>query len=144
MFIPALRGFSTSLMITFARMWPIIADLNCWVKERPKRGAVLTDIWRFVRAVGTVLLSIAAPAFGDTGHLVFANKLLGAARLGVIICFGNWKRKGRCWNVIGGNAFQSQTQGQMPFYLKLKWESLKDEASFKKVRIPKWKKETAL
>lgn len=30
------------------------------------------------------------------------------------------------------------------FYLRLKWESLKDEATFKKVRIPKVKKETAL
>lgn len=33
-----------------------------------------------------------------------------------------------------------EKQGRMPFYLKLKWESLRDEATFKKVRIPKWKK----
>lgn len=42
----------------------------------------LTDIWRFVRAIWTVLLPITAPAFGDTGHLVLAHKLFRAAGFG--------------------------------------------------------------
>ena len=53
------------------------------------RVAVLTDIWRFIRAIWTVLLPIAAPAFGDTGHLVLTHKLLRAASLGVVISFGS-------------------------------------------------------
>lgn len=48
----------------------------------------LTDIWRFVRAIWTVLLPITAPAFGDTGHLVLAHKLFSAAGFGLIVCFG--------------------------------------------------------
>lgn len=50
---------------------------------------ILTDIWRFVRAIWTVLLPIAAPAFGDTGHLVLTCKLLRAAGLGVVVGFGS-------------------------------------------------------
>lgn len=50
---------------------------------------ILTDIWRFVRAIWAVLLPITAPAFGDTGHLVLTYKLLRAAGLGVIVCFGS-------------------------------------------------------
>lgn len=52
-------------------------------------AAVLTDIWRFVRAIWTVLLPIAAPAFGDTGHLVLTSKLLRAAGLGLVVSFGS-------------------------------------------------------
>lgn len=51
--------------------------------------AILTDIWRFVRAIWAVLLPVAAPAFGDTGHLVLTYKLLRAASLGVVISFGS-------------------------------------------------------
>lgn len=55
--------------------------------------AILTDIWRFVRAIWTVLLPITAPAFGDTGHLVLAYKLPRAAGFGVIVCFGSCKKR---------------------------------------------------
>lgn len=54
---------------------------------------ILTDIWRFVRAIWTVLLPITAPAFGDTGHLVLAYKLPRAAGFGVIVCFGSCKKR---------------------------------------------------
>lgn len=46
---------------------------------------MLTDIRRFIGAIGTVLLAIAAPAFGDTGHLVLTHELRGAARLGMVV-----------------------------------------------------------
>lgn len=52
-------------------------------------GTMLTDIWRFVGAIWTVLLPVAAPAFGDTGHLVLTYKLLRAAGLGLVISFGS-------------------------------------------------------
>ena len=58
-------------------------------------AAILTDIWRFVRAIWTVLLPIAAPAFGDTGHLVLTYKLLRAAGLWVVVSFGSWIKKRR-------------------------------------------------
>lgn len=54
---------------------------------------VLTDIWRFIWAIWTVLLPITAPTFGDTGHMVLTGKLLRVACLGRIIWFGTLKRK---------------------------------------------------
>lgn len=107
------RDFQCHQRAYFPSTWPIVADFlfcSC-VRGRPESRS-LTDIWRFVRAVRAVLLSVTTPAFGDAGHLVFAHKLLGAARFGVIVCFGSWKRRGKEGSVITSNVFESQKHRQ--------------------------------
>lgn len=101
MFIPSLQGFS----MLPKGIFPLKCGPSLRICGFVAGGGALTDIWRFVRAVRAVLLPVAAPAFGDAGHLVFAHKLLGAARFGVIVCFGSWKRRGK---QVSSSVFESQ------------------------------------